>query len=110
MANKSILKKKIIAQVRHFAARLREAGIPVEKLIIFGSHAKGTAKSGSDIDLCVVSQKFGKDRPKERLQLMRIQDDRTMDIEPHPYDPKELLDKWDPLAHEIRRYGIRLTL
>ena len=27
-------------------------------------------------------------------------------IEPHPYHPQDLKEKWDPLACEIRKHGI----
>lgn len=36
---------------------------------------------------------------------MLVRDDTTIDIEPHPYHPKDLLEKYDSLAHEIRTYG-----
>ena len=73
---------------------------------IFGSYSKGTAKPWSDIDLCVVSKQFGQNRHTERVWLMKLRDMQTLDIEPHPYHPKDLADKWDPLAQEIRKYGI----
>ena len=37
---------------------LRESGLTVEKLILFGSQAKGTAREDSDIDVAVVSPDF----------------------------------------------------
>jgi predicted nucleotidyltransferase len=48
--------------VSHFERCLRESGIKVSKIILFGSHAKGTATEGSDIDVAVISEDFqGKD-------------------------------------------------
>jgi len=37
---------------------LRESGLEVEKLILFGSQAKGTAREDSDIEVAVVSPDF----------------------------------------------------
>ncbi|MCL4513137.1 MAG: nucleotidyltransferase domain-containing protein [Candidatus Eremiobacteraeota bacterium] len=45
-------------------------GIPVSKIILFGSHASGTAKKHSDIDLVVVSNYFRNVNLLERLGLL----------------------------------------
>jgi predicted nucleotidyltransferase len=37
---------------------LRESGLQVEKLVLFGSQAKGFAREDSDIDVAVVSPDF----------------------------------------------------
>ena len=94
-----------MSQVKHYQERLENAGIKA-RLIIFGSQAKKKAKPWSDIDVCVVSDIFGINRHTERVRLMRLTDEASMDIEPHPYHPRDLADKWDPLAQEIRKYGI----
>lgn len=83
-----------------------ENDLRVEKVIIFGSQAKGTAKSWSDIDVAVVSRNFGHDRIDEGVLLSRYTDTIDFRIEPHPFHPDELDDKWSSLANEIRTYGI----
>lgn len=106
MAYKTVLGNHIRSQIRRFRICLDNAHVPYEKLIVFGSHVKGFAKSWSDIDVCVVSKTFGINRHTERVALMNLLDDEILDIEPHPYSPSDLLNHWDPLAHEIRTYGI----
>lgn len=106
MVTQTILSKKTVKQLAHFTKKIRKSGIPVERLIVFGSQAKGTAKPWSDIDVCVVSPIFGKDRPAERLTLLRLIDARSVDIEPHPYNVRDLSEKWDILAHDIKSHGI----
>ena len=59
MATKISLNPVVVNQVRHYQLTLKKAGIK-SKLIIFGSQAKGKAKPWSDIDICVVSDSFGK--------------------------------------------------
>jgi len=97
-------KKTIYNLIHKYRANLEKEGIPVTKVILFGSQAKGTAHKWSDIDVCVVSPLFGKDRHSERVMLMNQRLDTT--IEPHPYSPDELLDPYDPLATEIRNTGV----
>jgi predicted nucleotidyltransferase len=72
---------------------------------MFGSFAKGKEKNYSDLDLCVVSPAFGKDTHKELVNLMILAGKVDDMIEPHPYHPKDLKDKWDPLAYQIKKTG-----
>ena len=91
---------------RQYVVRLRQKGIPVAQAILFGSQVRGTAHAWSDVDICIVSPTFGKDRQKERLELMRWVDSETERIEPHPYRSEGLDNKYDSLANEIRKTGI----
>lgn len=43
--------------LKRFAQRLR-AELGAERVLLFGSHARGTAQPGSDYDLIVVAERF----------------------------------------------------
>lgn len=101
------LKPNITQTVLKYKQKLNQA-LPIEKIIVFGSQVKGTAKPYSDIDVCVVSKKLGKDRHAERVMLLGLADDVDIRLEPHPYHPKDLKDKWDSLASEIRHTGVTI--
>lgn len=98
----------IIPIIKKYARQLTAHGIPVESVFAFGSHVMGTARYGSDIDTCVVSKLFGKNRHEERLLLMRFADGELSAIEPHPFHPDDLSDTRNFLATEIRKHGIRV--
>jgi uncharacterized protein len=51
-------RRQIIALIRRYVTALEARGIPVERVILFGSHASGRARPWSDIDLAVISPKF----------------------------------------------------
>ncbi len=101
--------QKATSIVLKYIATVRKHQIPVDAVYIFGSQVKQTAHTWSDIDTCVVSKVFGKDRHTERVALMHLTNDETRDIEPHPFSPEDFADKYDPLASEIRKYGIRVV-
>jgi predicted nucleotidyltransferase len=105
MDQKSILTDTPTNLIRKYRQVLMANGIPIEKIILFGSYAKGTAKPWSDLDVCVVSPIFGKDGHDEMVRLMKLTSSVDDMIEPHPYNPKDLADPWDPLAHEIMMHG-----
>lgn len=92
--------------IRKYKLVLTEAGIPVERMILFGSYAKKTPRPWSDVDVCVVSKTFGKRPFYEMLQLAHFTQSVDTMIEPHPYHPDDLADKYDTLAKEIRTYGV----
>ncbi len=96
-------------KVLQFGRMLRQKGIPINKLLIFGSYAKGKASPHSDIDVCVVSENFGKD-PIEEMQYL-FKERRQIDnrIEPHPASFQEYSLTESPLMWEIRKYGFEIS-
>jgi len=48
----------VLATVKRFKNVLESINIRVDQLILFGSHAEGTAREDSDIDLVVISSSF----------------------------------------------------
>lgn len=106
---KTPIKKSIINKIILYKTALESANINVTHLILFGSQAKGTARYGSDIDLAVVSPSFGKNRHQERLKLMRLCDRQTIEIEPHPFHPNDLKERWSTIANEIKTHGQVIT-
>ncbi len=108
MAQRSIrLAPAVIQEVEGYRRALKRARIPVHRLIVFGSQAKGTAGPDSDIDVAVISRQFGKDRFEEGVKLLKHRGGHFL-IEPHPFHPDDLNDRWDGLAQEVRRHGIAL--
>jgi len=51
-------RRQIVALIKRYVTALEARGIPVERVILFGSHASGQARPWSDIDLAVISPKF----------------------------------------------------
>lgn len=58
------------AVIRDFAEALKEQGLKVDKIILFGSQARGDAGEDSDIDLLVVSPDFAKMPFLRRLEVL----------------------------------------
>lgn len=110
MAQRATLNRETIKKIKDYLRLLERSGVDVEKGILFGSLAKGTPKEYSDIDLCVVSSKFGADPIAEMVHLKSLTWDIDPRIEVIPYSPKDLAVEEDPLAHEIRKYGREIKI
>jgi len=92
------------AQVLDFLGiALRESGLTVEKLILFGSRARGEGKEDSDLDVAVVSSDYeGKDI-FERVRLAKKAVMATADRFVIPLDiahltPEEYESRSSPIA------------
>lgn len=102
--------KKIELEITEYIKVLRADKIPIRKVVLFGSYAKGTENKWSDIDLCVISPKFK--NPWNALQyLMKKRlNDRTPVIEPIGLSPEDFSDEYDSLVYEIKTNGIEIPL
>lgn len=105
MVQTTILNGTPLQLIRLYREHLMRNGVPVSRMILFGSYAKGTEKPWSDLDLCVVSDSFGRDDYEETVRLKKLTTAIDSMIEPHPYHPKDLENPYDPLAYEIRTTG-----
>lgn len=105
MAKKSTL-KTIKGKVLSFVSLLKQKGVPITSVFLFGSQVKGKPHAGSDIDVCLVSPSFS-NRFEDRLNLMRFRRQIDTMIEPHPFSLKEFVDE-NPLVWEIKKTGEKL--
>lgn len=105
MARAKTLNKGVVHATLRFKRLLEAQRIPVQKIVIFGSHAKGMARPDSDIDICIISPKFGRDSIREMQFLSRQSRKVDTRIEPIPVSPKEYRDTATPLIYEIKKHG-----
>ena len=90
MDKKRFKVKKIIGEYKE---TLRNLGIHVERVILYGSYARGTARKDSDIDVVVISKDFKKLNLRERLEILGVAAARIMKpIEARGYTGKEIQD------------------
>jgi predicted nucleotidyltransferase len=103
MAKKTVLKK-----IQKLAVALKESGVNIKALYLYGSHAKGRAGRNSDIDVAIISENFSGNFSvalKPLLPALRKSDSA---IEPVLYRPKDFQEE-DPLVWEILHNGIKIS-
>jgi predicted nucleotidyltransferase len=64
--------------VKFFHECLREKGLKVSKIVVFGSQARGTATEESDIDIVVISEEFKRKNIFKRANLTKDAEIRTI--------------------------------
>lgn len=62
--------KAILNTIKEFKKALEAINIHIDQLILFGSHADGSAREDSDIDLVVISSSFAEKGYWERINIL----------------------------------------
>jgi predicted nucleotidyltransferase len=92
--------------VRQYVNDVKEK-MPIDKVYLFGSYAKGTPHEWSDVDLCFFSKDFENKRSWDvmtELFLIKAKYDMKLLLEPHAFPTSEL-DRGNPFVDEILQTG-----
>jgi len=81
-----MVKREIIKIKEILKTLLKERGIDVEKIVVFGSYAKSKEKEDSDIDIMIVSKDFRNKDIFQRVELTRGIHRKLIDEIMKPFD------------------------
>jgi len=77
--------------ISRYSIEIEKMGIKPQKILLYGSYAKGSPREDSDIDLVVVSNNFKDMNIRERLELLGIAAGKVFEpIEAIGYTPDEM--------------------
>jgi len=97
----------VIADTKRYADVVRSQ-LPVDKVYLYGSYAKRTADTLSDVDVAVFLRHYGgKERIEVGIHLLRIARDFDIYIEPLAFETSDLYAN-NPFVDEILRSGLEL--
>lgn len=105
MASQSVIRNSSI-----YLRLLIEAGIPVDRGLLFGSHATGDSAEESDVDLLVISSRFDRSKTGHLLDtLWRLRRKIDSRIEPIAIGKREFETEWgSPVIDAARQQGIAI--
>jgi predicted nucleotidyltransferase len=92
--------------VQKYAETVRKK-FDFQKIILFGSYAKGNQGNDSDIDIAIIFADYD-NRLERQVELMKLTRQIDTRIEPHPFKEKEF-NSSNPLVNEIVRYGMEVS-
>jgi len=88
--------------IEKFKKELEKYNIHSERIILYGSYAKGNAREDSDIDLVVISSDFENMNLRERLEILGLAAGNVLEpIEALGYTPQEVLEKKETFLEAI---------
>jgi len=95
-------KSTVLEIISRFREAIEFKGIRVNKLVLFGSYARGTYREESDIDIAVISEDFAGKDYWERIEILS---DAIYDL----FEPIEALavtpDEWEKKESLIIDYA-----
>jgi|DEB19_MinimDraft_2_1074335.scaffolds.fasta_scaffold182296_2 predicted nucleotidyltransferase len=98
----------IIKKVQHFTSQIINAGIPIDRVILFGSYAKNNAHNNSDIDVALISNVFSGFGFEDRKKFSKINIKKEfIDIETKTFS-SDYFENGDPFTEEILTSGIEI--
>jgi predicted nucleotidyltransferase len=105
-----VVAESIVLTVRRYLAALPAVGIHARRAVLFGSHARGAARPGSDIDLVVVAPELESPADRQLVDaLWRLRATTDARIEPIPCGPREWeTDGTCPILEIARRDGVAI--
>ena len=97
--------------MRNYVGRLtEEKGLPVKKIILYGSQIKGTKRKDSDIDVCIISPKFKNTlKAIEFLLIQRKREEVMAGLEPVGFSEKDFKEG-SSLIEEIKKTGVEIKI
>lgn len=97
-----------LSSARVFKKNLLDRGIPVHRVILFGSCARGVARDESDVDIAVVCNPFRETRHDENVEFLSVGHDTDMRIETICLHPEDLENRYSTIVQEVKKYGIEV--
>jgi len=100
----------LIEDLRRFRRKLQKR-YAIERMILFGSRARGQSRRSSDVDLIVVSGKFRRKGAIERAAPLYLEWDLNVPVDFLCYTPEEFraLSARGGLVREALREGIPIS-
>jgi predicted nucleotidyltransferase len=97
-----------LALAKRFRSALQARGVPVQRLLVYGSVARDEATEDSDLDIAVVCAPFRPTRHEENMELRRARRDIDPRISPFSLHADDFDKSYFSLPWEILREGIEV--
>ena len=97
-----------LALAKRFRSALQARGIPVQRLLVYGSVARDQATEDSDLDIAVVCSPFRPTRHEENMELRRVRRDIDPRISPFSLHADDFGKPYFALPREVERDGVEV--
>lgn len=103
--------RTVINHIKKFAGDVKQSGINLNKVILYGSYARNEQNKWSDIDIALVADEF-KSIGFEDVKLFAsvLVRHSNLNIQPRTYNTKDFSIDKDPFVEEILNTGIEIEI
>ena len=100
----------VIGIIKKLAEEIRQSGLHLKRVVLYGSYAKNTQHEDSDIDVAFVADEFINIGFEDvKLFVQQLVKYPTINISPRTYNTKDFYSGRDPLVEEILKTGIEIV-
>ncbi len=75
----------VLNKIDKYLLALKKNQFHIDKVVLFGSYAKGTNNEWSDIDIAIVSDDFSGDSFEDKCKIRKFKLESGWDISPIPF-------------------------
>jgi len=101
--------RTVINHIKKFAGDVKQSGIHLHKVILYGSYAKNKQHKWSDIDIALVADEFNSVGFEDvKLFSGILVKYSALNIQPRTYNTKDFSTEKDPFVEEIINSGIEI--
>ena len=105
-----LTQRSAIKHLQNIATEIKQSGIHLKRVILFGSYSRNKQHQWSDIDVAFVADEFKSIGPVDVQLFSRILIKYPeLAIQPRTYNTKDFTPEKDPFIEEILRTGIELV-
>jgi len=104
---KILTPQEVRGAVHGLRRKLVQEGVPVARVLLFGSYARGKAHCDSDIDVAVVVPFHISACAQKKIHFIPWWAKQIhVKLEPHLLSEGDYKNTWLSLSAEVRRYGV----
>lgn len=104
-----LTQKSVIKHIKNLSDEIRQSGLHLRKVVLYGSYSRNEQHKWSDIDVAFVADEFigiGFEDTKLFSRIMIRYP--KLNIQPRTYNTKDFNVDIDPFVEEILRTGIEI--
>jgi len=101
--------KSVIGHLKKISGEIRNSGIHLTKVVLYGSYSRNEQRKWSDIDVAFIADEFIGIGFEDTKLFSRIMIKYPkLNIQPRTYNTKGFTPEKDPFVEEILRTGIEI--
>ncbi len=103
--------KQIIKQLEKFASEVKNSGIGLKRVILYGSYAANKQHEFSDVDVALVADQFNGDEFTDIGLFAGILSKYSdLLLQPRTYNTSQFKTEKDPMVEEIVKKGVEIKI
>jgi len=105
-----LTQKSVINHLTNLTAEIKQSGVHLQKVVLYGSYSRNEQHKWSDIDVAFVADEFIGIGFEDVKYFVRYLSKRPgLPIQPRTYNTKDFTPDKDPFVEEILKTGIEIV-